>query len=84
MFVQYINSDIMVKKNNWVFVEEKDGIEYYVDTIPMRNMVYLIGKKGLDKEIVAIKGDNIQYLPEKYKEIVKEYKDKYDKAKRER
>ena len=70
------------KKNNWVFVENKDGIEYYVDTIPLKNMVYLIGKKEDNGEIVAINGDNVQYLPEQYRTIVKEYKDKYDKAKK--
>jgi hypothetical protein len=72
---------INVKKENWVFVENQNGKDYYINTIPKKNMVYIIGEKQ-DEKIVPIKGDNLQYLPLVYQVIIRKYKKEYIESKK--
>ena len=69
------------KKENWVFVESQNGKDYYINTVPTKRMVYLIGEKQGDK-IISIKGDQAEYLPPIYRIIIKEYRKQYLESKK--
>lgn len=70
-----------IKKENWVYVESNEGKDYYVNTIPAKNMIYFIGEKKGEK-IVPIKGDNVEYLPPIYQILIKKYRKEYLEAKK--
>lgn len=71
-----------IPKNNYVFVEEKDGKQFYVDTIPKRWGVCLIAIKTSNGNFQVINGDKPDFLPEKYKKIIKKARQEYNESKK--
>ncbi|MGC9090016.1 MAG: hypothetical protein ACP5IV_07745 [Caldisericia bacterium] len=70
------------KRENWVFVETKDGKDYYVNTIPDKRMIFYKGVKNENGEIEVVSGDYLDYLDEKYRKIILEYRKKYIEEKK--
>ncbi len=70
------NNKKRVKKimNNYIFVEEKDGKKYFIDTIPKRFGVYKTAVLNGTDNYELVGGDKEDFLPEAYRNALKEYR----------
>jgi|ACXJ01.1.fsa_nt_gi hypothetical protein len=69
--------DKPVKRTNYVFVEEKDGKKYYIDTIPKRFGVFKIAVLTEKGEYEIVKAEQANYLSKQYIEVIKKAKQTY-------
>jgi hypothetical protein len=65
------------KKENIIYAETIDGTEYYIDTVPTKEMVYRVYIKDKDGNLKLKSGDIFTYLDEKMKSIVLTERRKY-------
>lgn len=61
---------------NWVYVENNEDKDYYVNIVPTKNGTYYIGERSGDGEIVPIREDKMKNFTPIYQILIKKYRKK--------